>query len=301
MHPEPDLFPPEPVLEKRMGDAWFKKIPAAPGVYQFYDHHKNLLYVGKAVNLRRRLFGYKRAKSGQVSRKVASLITQTTSITYEVTTTEQKALLLENHLIRAERPPFNHQNKNTETYYFVYLNPDLEMPEFRLAMHIQPDSDEAYWHGCFKGHHPVRRSLGALLQLLWMATHSTHNPVHLPVQLISKLTPLHYRLQIPHSFAFHKSGAPELLTNWIQGKSNALVDWLTYHLLEYQRNCAGRFAHCFIQDRLEWLDWFYTHKLLPHRQIRGNARQIGQQELDDAMVTGKLFVNNPIFLIQSNS
>ncbi len=284
MHPELNLFPAEPVLEKRLGNEWFQQIPAVPGVYRFYDRHNNLLYVGKAVDLRRRLFGYKRAKSGKISRKTASLIAQTTSITYTTTTTEQEALLLENQLIRTERPPFNHQNKNTETYYFIYLNPYPETPEFRLSMHIHPDSDEVYWYGCFKGHLPVRRSMGALLQLLWMATHSVKNPLHLPVQLISKLTPLYYRLQIPPSFDFHKNGAPELLTNWIEGKSTELIDWLTHHLTEGPDNNLGRFAHSFLQDRLEWLDWFYTHKLWPHRQIRGNVRLIGQQELDDAMV-----------------
>lgn len=53
------LIPAQPILENRLGKEAFDPIPQQPGVYRFYDQRGELLYVGKAKNLRRRLFGYK--------------------------------------------------------------------------------------------------------------------------------------------------------------------------------------------------------------------------------------------------
>lgn len=157
------LFPAEPLLEQRLGRERFEAVPTSPGVYRFYDSSGALLYVGKAKNLRSRLFSYKRARAGGVSRKVAEMIGQIASFVYVETETERDALLLENRMIRGDRPPYNHANKQPETYYFVYLKPGETELEFRLAMRIHEETDEAFWHGCFKGHAPVRQSFGCIL------------------------------------------------------------------------------------------------------------------------------------------
>lgn len=94
------LFHTGPLLEKRLGKEAFESIPTSPGIYRFYDVNGDLLYVGKAKNLRRRLFGYKRAKPGKVSRKVSTLIGKIRSVIWVETATEHDALLLENRMIR---------------------------------------------------------------------------------------------------------------------------------------------------------------------------------------------------------
>src|SRR5690625_5688010 len=65
-----ELFPAGRILEERLGREPFEALPREPGIYRFYDERGALLYVGKAINLRRRLFTYRRALPGQVSRKV---------------------------------------------------------------------------------------------------------------------------------------------------------------------------------------------------------------------------------------
>src|SRR6056297_2242828 len=186
------LIPAAPLLEERLGAGYFDHIPTTPGIYRFYDEADELLYVGKAKNLRTRVFSYKRAKPGQVSRKVSRLIGRIDRVEFEETDSERDALLLENHWIRDKRPPFNSANKQTEAYYFIYFKPSRDALEFRLAMRIHDETDPANWYGSFKGHAPVRRSLGCLLQLLWMAEHGRHSPHHLPVQLTRRLTPIHF-------------------------------------------------------------------------------------------------------------
>lgn len=277
------LFTAEPLLERRLGREPFDAVPAVPGVYRFYDHRGELLYVGKAKNLRTRLFSYKRAKPGQVSRKVSELIGQIRSFVYVETPTERDALLLENRMIRGERPPYNHANKETETYYFVYLRPHQKGLEFRLAMRIHEDTGQEYWHGCYKGHAPVRQSLGCLLRLLWMAEHGVTNPMHLPVKLNRNLTPMRFTLpwNLTHSPAL-SSGLAELLNRWICGESDELTVWLVVQIEAGSR--LNLFQRHWLEYHLDQLAFFYRKKLVRHHTLRNGRKQIPQEELDDLLV-----------------
>jgi excinuclease UvrABC nuclease subunit len=129
-----ELFPVYPILEERLGKERFVNLPEMPGVYRFYDENGEVLYVGKANNLRVRLNFYRRVAPGKNSRKVSMLVSRIHDFRIDLTDSEQEALLLENQLIRANRPVFNQANKETETYYFVYLNPEINAFEFRLMM-----------------------------------------------------------------------------------------------------------------------------------------------------------------------
>src|SRR5690625_2023771 len=119
-----ELFPAGRILEERLGREPFEALPREPGIYRFYDERGALLYVGKAINLRRRLFTYRRALPGQVSRKVSRLISCISSFDYEVTDSDQEAILLENRCIRQKRPPFYQFNMIVVTSYFVYFMHD---------------------------------------------------------------------------------------------------------------------------------------------------------------------------------
>jgi len=300
------LFPSKPILEERLGNELFDEISQSPGVYRFYDGSGELLYVGKAKNLRRRLLSYKRAKAGKVSRKVAEMIARIDSLVWVETETERDALLLENRMIRGAKPPYNHANKEPETYYFIYIKPDETEVEFRLAMRIHEGTDQKYWHGCFKGHATVRRSLGCLLRLLWMAVHNVTDPMHLPVRLTRNLTPMRYTLQLDLT-AFRRGensvsvwsedvdgtrhcqnpgSQPGVLTglieSWIKGESCEILDWLVVQI-----DCGEELApfHVrFLETHLDILKTFYDRKLAPHRRLRSGSRHIKQEELDDLLV-----------------
>tara|TARA_R100001143_G_scaffold63593_1_gene73140 strand:+ start:52221 stop:53114 length:894 start_codon:yes stop_codon:yes gene_type:complete len=287
----PNLFEPQPLLENRLGAERFEAIPQKPGVYRFYDASGELLYVGKAKNLRRRLFSYKRAVAGKVSRKVARLISRISEMVWVETESEQEALLLENRMIRGDRPPFNHANKEPETYYFVYLKPDEKSGlEFRLAMRIHEETEESYWYGCFKGHRLVRQSFGCLLRLLWMAEHNVSDPMFLPVQLSRNLTPMRYRLLLSdHS---HNPGSKQRLPSdlihfWITGESCEILDWFVVQI-----ECGKKlplFHRLHIENHLEILKHFYDTKLVPHRSMRGEKTRIEQDEVDDMII-----LNHPL-------
>lgn len=301
------LFQSHPILETRLGKPFFDEIPKSPGIYRFFDEEGELLYVGKSKNLRRRLFSYKRIRPGCTSSKLSRLVSRITSITYNQTATEGEALLKENRLIREYRPEFNHVNKETETYYFILTEQTKQFLSFRLAMnseadcriinsyplfdHKGNDTDPATGknrlYGCFKGHSRVRKSLGALLQLLWITEHRAESPHQLPVQLTRNLTPLRWMHPAGENSVLFTEKLPDLIDQWLRGKSNKLTERLfELNTVSFQKN---RFNAQFLESRLEDLNFFFENflhrnHLIFTQMLDRDEEIIHQNELDDLIV-----------------
>lgn len=77
-------------IENRVGKLFFEELSTKPGVYKIYGRSEDLLYVGKAKNLRNRLFSYRRAKMGTTPRKTIRLIWMTQKINIEVCKSEKE-------------------------------------------------------------------------------------------------------------------------------------------------------------------------------------------------------------------
>ncbi len=97
---------------------YFKNIeftlPSNPGVYRYYDKDNQILYVGKAKNLKKRVGSYFR-ESG-LSGRIQVLVKKTSTIEFTITNTEQDAFLLENTLIKKLQPRYNINLKDGKTY-----------------------------------------------------------------------------------------------------------------------------------------------------------------------------------------
>jgi excinuclease UvrABC nuclease subunit len=187
------LFESKNPLSERLGTAFFDELPKVPGVYKMYGASGQLLYVGKAKNLRNRLLTYRRARTGRESRKIIRLVRMIYAIELEEFKTEEKALLRENELIRNQKPEFNHAKKQHEAYYYLVLKKAGPAIITDLRMHVRA-TDEENTYGAFKGHVTVRRGLGALLRQLYIIENKVAQPFNLPSQLLRKLTPMHYKL-----------------------------------------------------------------------------------------------------------
>ena len=94
-----------------------KTLPNKAGVYQFYDKKENLLYVGKAKDLKKRVFSYFNKKQEHGKTKV--LVGKIQDIKYVVVATEMDALLLENNLIKKHQPKYNVMLKDGKTYPWI--------------------------------------------------------------------------------------------------------------------------------------------------------------------------------------
>ena len=85
--------------------AFIQSLTTRPGIYQMYDGAGELLYVGKARNLKNRVGSYFRASG--LSEKTMALVSRIGDIQVTVTSTEVDALLLEHNLIKTHRPLYN--------------------------------------------------------------------------------------------------------------------------------------------------------------------------------------------------
>src|SRR5438477_11714424 len=85
--------------------AYLKTLPDAPGVYRMMDGKGDVLYVGKAKSLKKRVSAY--AKSGGHNERIARMIHETCEMLFVSTASETEALLLESNLIKKLKPRYN--------------------------------------------------------------------------------------------------------------------------------------------------------------------------------------------------
>jgi excinuclease ABC subunit C len=97
-----------------------RNLPTKPGVYRFFDRNGDLLYVGKAKNLKARVSSYFSQKRHE-SAKTTLLVKKTADLKVIVVENEYDALLLENTLIKKHRPPFNIRLKDDKTYPWIVI------------------------------------------------------------------------------------------------------------------------------------------------------------------------------------
>ena len=111
-------------------------LPLAPGVYQFLDRSGDIIYVGKAKSLRKRVSSYF-VRNKDHSAKVRVLVKQIAEIRHIVVDSEQDALLLENSLIKTHQPRYNILLKDDKTYPWIVLRREHfpRMESTRIVRH----------------------------------------------------------------------------------------------------------------------------------------------------------------------
>jgi len=97
-----------------------KKIPHKPGIYQFWDEDRELIYIGKAKDLRNRVTSYFN-KDTNVNAKTRVLVSKIRNITFTIVDTEVDAWLLENSLIKKHQPRYNVMLKDDKTYPWIII------------------------------------------------------------------------------------------------------------------------------------------------------------------------------------
>ena len=98
-------------------------MPSKPGSYQFYDENGEIIYVGKAKNLKNRVSSYFHKEVDRYKTKV--LVSKIMDITYTVVNTEEDALLLENSLIKQYQPKYNILLKDGKTYPSICVTKEM--------------------------------------------------------------------------------------------------------------------------------------------------------------------------------
>lgn len=115
-----------------------KKLPNQPGVYLMHGATDEIIYVGKAINLKRRVSSYFR-KINNRSPKIEKMITRIDYFEYIVTDSELEALVLENNLIKEHRPKYNTMLKDDKSYPFMKVTVQEDFPRVLFARQMKRD------------------------------------------------------------------------------------------------------------------------------------------------------------------
>ena len=94
--------------------SFVRTLTSKPGVYRMVDENENVLYVGKAKNLRKRVANYTKIKRHPL--RIARMISSTKDMVFVTTETELEALLLEQNLIKKFQPPYNVLLKDDKSF-----------------------------------------------------------------------------------------------------------------------------------------------------------------------------------------
>lgn len=135
-----------------------KHLPNKPGVYRMFDRAGEVLYVGKAKNLKNRVTAYARGMAH--TNAVARMIAETANMEFVTTGTETEALLLESNLIKQLRPRYNVLLRDDKSFPYILLSGDHPAPQ--IAKHRGSRQRKGDYYGPFASVWAVKRTIDAL-------------------------------------------------------------------------------------------------------------------------------------------
>ena len=154
--------------DRRMEEVDLKKFPAAAGVYLMKGGQGEVLYVGKAKNLRNRLRSYF-SSQGDGRPHIRFLLKRVAAVETIVTDTEKEALILENTLIKQHRPRYNITLRDDKTYLSLRLDPAEEFPTLQLVRKVVRDG--ARYFGPYSSAAAVRATLKEIFRIFPLRRH----------------------------------------------------------------------------------------------------------------------------------
>ena len=148
-------FPPE--LKDKVS-----RLPGQPGVYRMLDARAQVIYVGKARDLRKRVGSYFTRQAGH-SPKVRAMVLQIADLEVVVTRNENEALILESNLIKELRPRYNVVLRDDKSYPYIYVTLEHEFP--RIGFHRGARNGAGRYFGPYPSAGAVRATLNLLQKL----------------------------------------------------------------------------------------------------------------------------------------
>jgi excinuclease ABC subunit C len=202
--------------------AYLKNVTSKPGVYRMLDDKEQVIYVGKAKNLKKRLISYFR-QSG-LSPKTQVMVSKIADINVTITHTEGEALLLESNLIKELRPRYNVLMRDDKSYPYIFISDKAAYP--RIALHRGARKKKGLYLGPYPNAHVVRESINLLQKMFLIrqcedTTFANRSRPCLQYQIkrctapcVSYISEVAYQKDIKHAVLF------------LQGKSEKVIDEL---------------------------------------------------------------------------
>jgi len=150
-----------PVIEGHL-----KTLPSSPGVYRMIDSKGDILYVGKAKNLKKRVVAYTTPE--RQSNRIRRMISETASMEFVTTHTEAEALLLESNLIKRYRPKYNILLRDDKSFPFILVTAGHDFPQ--ILKHRGAQNKKGDYFGPFASVWAVNETLAVLQRAFLLRT-----------------------------------------------------------------------------------------------------------------------------------
>ena len=267
-------------FDRKFGENRWKELPTQPGVYLFRDAEQQVLYVGKAKNLRRRLQSYRLANRRKAHRKMRTLVREAHSLEVQCEDSARSALLPETRLLRELRPPYNVDGAYSFLYPSIGIRDRDGQTLFCFTTSVEAWADLDFeWFGSFRSRLRAKDAFDALVDLAGRLGHR---------ELTRHLPPL------PKVFGSRVAGVRRLgerrrdsLRAYLAGESMEALASLSVDLLEKPR---ARQEAADVQEALVRLASFYRSDARRLRQaLEREGRQrawVPQEERDALFLAG---------------
>lgn len=224
-----------------------KTFPEKPGVYQMLSNTGNVLYVGKAKNLPKRVISY--TKVDHLPIRLQRMVSLVHHVEIIVTTTELEALLLENNLIKKFKPPYNVLLKDDKSYPYIYLT---DHPFPRIMKYRGIKEKKGQYFGPFADTYAVDEAILSIQKLFFLRNCSDnifsmrkrpclqYHIKRCTAPCVKKITPLDYKQHLLAAIQF------------LKGKT----DFVQQQLSQEMQNASQQMDYekaALIRDRLKLL------------------------------------------------
>ncbi|SFJ82521.1 excinuclease ABC subunit UvrC [Celeribacter neptunius] len=217
-----------PARGHKVIEAYLRTLDGSPGVYRMLDPEHNVLYVGKAKNLRNRVSNYARPQGH--SARIAKMISETSQMMFLTTRTETEALLLEQNLIKQLKPRYNVLLRDDKSFPNILVTHDHDFPQ--ITKHRGAKKRKGSYYGPFASASSVNRTLNQLQKVFLLRNCSD-------IDFETRTRPcLQYQIKrctAPCVGKISKAEYAELVTEaerFLQGRDKGLQERLAHEMQE---------------------------------------------------------------------
>ena len=143
-----------------------KTIPNKPGVYRMLDKNKNILYVGKAKNLLKRVKSY--SNKNIDNKRIERMVNLIHEVEFTTTDSEENALLLEVNLIKLHKPKYNILMRDDKSFPYIFISTDHDFP--RLEKHRGARRRPGHYFGPFPNPSAINKTIKTLQKAFLLRT-----------------------------------------------------------------------------------------------------------------------------------
>lgn len=233
---------------------YLKTVTTDPGVYQMYNAQGEIIYVGKARNLKNRLTSYFR--QGDVAPKTRVLVQQIAKIETIATHSDSEALILESNLIKKYRPRYNVLFRDDKSFPYIYISDDKDYPS--LTFYRGRKRGKGRFFGPYPSSLAVRETLN-LMQKLFKLRHCQdgffrnrtrpclqYQIKRCTAPCVAYISPEQYQESVRHALLFLQGKNEQIIDDLIHNMNEAAKD-LHYELAAQYRDQIASIRH--IQEK----------------------------------------------------